>query len=163
MQNNLQQIVFMAKHGPAVIVGLLFIGSALVMFMHIQLTMIRARYKTSWGQPLAENGWDTPFAYLKIRTKHGWSPWPAFFYGLACSRGIVIFVYGVFRLSTEAKATSPQRGQTKVRAAGARNVLQRWRKLRGAASSIAASSFCPLSNGSVTRKRSARRACEYFS
>ncbi len=97
MQNSLQQVVYMAKHDPAVIVGFLLIGSASAMFMHIQFKMIRAGYKTSWGK-LPANGWDTPFAYLRVRSKHGWSPWPAYLLWPCMIVGIVIFALGVFRL-----------------------------------------------------------------
>ncbi len=66
--NSLQPIVYMAKHDPAVIAGLLLVAGASVLFIHIQLKMIRAGYKTSYsffGKPFSANGWDTPSQYLK--------------------------------------------------------------------------------------------------
>jgi hypothetical protein len=100
-ENDFKPIMYMAQHDPAVIAGLLLIGSAAVLFIHIQLKMIRAGYKTSYTffqKPLGANGWDTPGQYLKVRGKHGWSPWPAYLLGPCVVLGIAIFVLGLFRL-----------------------------------------------------------------
>src|SRR5580704_17911309 len=51
-----------------------------------------------------------------------------------------------------------QRGQRKVRAAGGRSVLQRWRRPRGAVSSMAARNCWARLNVTVSRNESARRA-----
>ena len=45
MQNEIQAVSYMAKHDPAVIAGLLLIGCSPVLFIHIQLKMIRAATK----------------------------------------------------------------------------------------------------------------------
>jgi hypothetical protein len=42
MQNEVQAISYMAKHGPAAIAALLPIGCSSVLFIHIELKMIRA-------------------------------------------------------------------------------------------------------------------------
>jgi hypothetical protein len=100
-ENNFQSIVYMAQHDPAVIAGLLLIGGAGVLFIHIQLKMIRAGYKTSYaffGKPLSMNGWDMPVQYLKLRAKHDWSPWPAYLLVPCVVLGIVVLVFGLFRL-----------------------------------------------------------------
>jgi hypothetical protein len=47
MQNEVQAISYMAKHDPAVIAGLLLIGCSSVPFVHMQLRMVRAGYRTS--------------------------------------------------------------------------------------------------------------------
>jgi hypothetical protein len=100
-ENSFQPIVYMAQHDPAVIAGLLLIGSAGLLFVHIQLKMLRAGYKTSYTffkKPMSANGWDTPVQYLKVRAKHDWSPWPVYLLGPFVVLGIVIFVFGLFRL-----------------------------------------------------------------
>jgi hypothetical protein len=100
-ENDLQMIAYMARHDPAVIAGLLLICSAGALFIHIQLKMIRAGYKTSYaffGKPLSPNGWDTPVQYLKVRAQHGWSPWPVYLLGPCVVLGIVIFILGLFWL-----------------------------------------------------------------
>ncbi len=99
--NSFQQIAYMAKHDPAVIVGLLLIGGAGVLFIHIQLKMIKAGYKTSYaffGKALSANGWDTPLRYLKVRGQHRWSPWPVYLLGPCLALGILLLVLGLFRL-----------------------------------------------------------------
>jgi hypothetical protein len=100
-ENGFQPIVYMARHDPAVIAGLLLIGGAGLLFIHIQLKMTRAGYKTSYGffgKPLSPNGWDTPVQYLKVRAQHGWSPWPVYLLGPCVVLGIAVFIFGLFRL-----------------------------------------------------------------
>jgi hypothetical protein len=101
MQNEIQAVSYVAKHDPAVVAGLVLIGSSSVLFIHIQLKMIRAGYRTSYlffGKPLSWNGWDTPAKYLKVRDKHDWSPWPVYLVGPCLLAGIALLVFGFSRL-----------------------------------------------------------------
>jgi hypothetical protein len=41
---------------------------------------------------------EIPVDYLRLRTKYGWSPWPAYLMWLVLLVGAVLFVIGVFRL-----------------------------------------------------------------
>lgn len=91
----------MVRHDPIVIAGLLLLGTAAILFVHVQLKMIRAGYKTSYiffGKPLSANGWDTPLQYLKVRAKHAWSPWPVYFLAPCAILGILALILGLFRL-----------------------------------------------------------------
>jgi hypothetical protein len=101
MQGAIQSLSYMGRHDPAVIAGFAFIGSASVLFFHIQLKMIRAGYKTSYsffGKPFSWNGWDTLPKYLRVRAKHNWSPWPVYLLGPSMLAGIVLLIFGLFRL-----------------------------------------------------------------
>ena len=101
MQNEIQAVSYLAKHDPAVVGGLLLIGTSSVLFIHIQLKMIRAGYKTSYsffGRPFSLNGWDTPAHYLKVHSKHDWSPWPVYLVFPSMLAGIGLLVFGLFRL-----------------------------------------------------------------
>jgi hypothetical protein len=98
--NDFRPIVYLFRHDPAVLVGLFLIGLAAILFIHIQLKMLRAGYKTSYTffkKPMSSNGWDTPGEYLKIRTRHGWSPWPVYLLGPCILLGILALVLGLFR------------------------------------------------------------------
>jgi hypothetical protein len=101
VQESVQTVVAAAKQYPTPISGLLFIGISAILFFHIQLMMTRAGYKTSYAffkNPWTTNGWDTPTEYLKIRAKHGWSPWPAYLVFPCMLAGIGLLVYGLFRV-----------------------------------------------------------------
>lgn len=101
MDENLKMFVYMAKQDPAVIAGFLLIGCSSVLFIHIQLKMMRAGYGTSYtffGKPFSRNGWDTPSHYLKVRMKHDWSPWPAYLVFPCVFTGIGLLVFGLYRL-----------------------------------------------------------------
>ena len=102
MQNELQAMSYLARHDPAAIGGLFLIGCSSALFIHIQLKMIRAGYKTSYTffglKPFRANGWDTPAQYLKIRSKHSWSPWPAYLLFPCTIIGIGLLVFGLFHL-----------------------------------------------------------------
>ena len=77
MQNEIDALSYMAKHDPAVIAGLLLVGSSSVLYIHVQLKMVRAGYKTSCDVlrgALSAKGLETPAKYLNVRAKEGWSP-----------------------------------------------------------------------------------------
>jgi hypothetical protein len=42
--------------------------------------------------------WGLPAKYLKVRSEHGWSPWPAYLLWPSLILGIVSLVVGLFRL-----------------------------------------------------------------
>jgi hypothetical protein len=92
VREMLSPIANMARHDPAVIVGLLFIAGAAVLYFHIQLKLVRAEY------PMRANPWETPRQYLKARAKHGWPSWPAYLLGPCVLFGIALLVFGLFRL-----------------------------------------------------------------
>lgn len=48
MQNEIQAISYMLKQDPAAVAGFLLIGSSGVLYIHVQLKMVRAGYKTSF-------------------------------------------------------------------------------------------------------------------
>jgi hypothetical protein len=101
MRENLEQVVHMARHDPAAIVGFLLIGVFGVLFIHIQRKMIRAGYKTSFTSTrilFVARGWDTPGQYLKVCERHGWSPWPAYLLAPCILLGIASLVFGLFHL-----------------------------------------------------------------
>jgi hypothetical protein len=41
---------------------------------------------------------EVPVDYLRLRTKYGWSPWPAYLLWPALVAGLVLFVIGVSKL-----------------------------------------------------------------
>lgn len=101
MNEPFQAIRYMFVHDPAVIVGFLFIGIASFLFMHIQLKMLRLGHKSYTFfrmSPTGKNGWDMPAEYLRIRNKHGWSPWPAYLLWPSLFGGVLALVVGLFRL-----------------------------------------------------------------
>lgn len=101
MQNEIQAVTYMAKHDPAVIAGLLLIGSSLVFYIHVQLKMVRAGYKTSFDVlrgPLSAKGLETSRQYLKVRSEERWSPWPIYLFLPCMLAGIGLLVFGLLRL-----------------------------------------------------------------
>lgn len=101
MQNEIQALSYMVKHDPAVVAGWLLIGSSSVFYIHVQLKMVRAGYKTSFDVlkgPLSAKGLETPTQYLKVHAKHGWSPWPVYLFLPFLLVGIGLLVFGLFRL-----------------------------------------------------------------
>lgn len=95
MQGNLQQISYMVTHDPIVIVGFLLVGAAGFLFIHVQLKMSRAGYKTYlWSA----KKWEAPTEYLRVRAKHGWSPWPVYLFGPCLLFGIAALIFGLIHL-----------------------------------------------------------------
>lgn len=101
MQNEIQALSYMVRHDPAVVAGLLLIGSSSVLYIHVQLKMVRAGYKTSFDVlrgPLSTKGLDTPKQYPKVRAKQGWSPLPIYLFLPCLLGGIGLLVFGLFHL-----------------------------------------------------------------
>jgi hypothetical protein len=101
MQNEIQALSYMVKHDPTVVAGWLLIGSSAVFYIHVQLKMVRAGYKTSLDVlrgPLSAKGLKTPAQYLKVRAKHGWSPWPIYLFLPCLLTGISLLVFRLFHL-----------------------------------------------------------------
>jgi hypothetical protein len=89
------------KHDPTVVAGFLFIGCSSVLYIHVQIKMVRAGYRTSFDVlrgPLSAKGMDTPTQYLKVRAKHDWSPWPVYLLFPCPLAGIGLLVFGLFHL-----------------------------------------------------------------
>jgi hypothetical protein len=101
MQDEIQALSYMMKHDPTVVAGWLLIGSSSVFYIHVHLKMVRAGYKTSFDVlrgPLSAKGLETPTQYLKVRAKHGWSPWPVYMFLPCLLAGIALLIFGMFRL-----------------------------------------------------------------
>lgn len=80
--------------------GFLLIAITSGLFVHIQLKMNRAGYKTSYsffGKLFSANGWDTPAKYLKVREQHGWSPWPVYLLFPFAILGVLLLFLGVIQ------------------------------------------------------------------
>ncbi len=88
----------MTRHDPAAVLGFAFLGASGVLFIHIQLKMREAGYRTYPGVH-GRNDYRLPFEYLRIRAKCGWSAWPAYLVWPCAVAGIILLVFDVFHLS----------------------------------------------------------------
>jgi len=97
MQAHWWEIIEMFRHDPAVVLGFFLIGSGAVLFVHIQFKMRAVGYDTF---PLISTpkDWGLPFEYLKIRGKHGWSPWPAYLVWPCYVAGTALLLFGLSHL-----------------------------------------------------------------
>jgi hypothetical protein len=102
MQNEIQALSYMAKHDPAAVVGWALIGCSSVLYIHVELKMVRAGYKSSLDVlrgPLSSKGAFHTFPrYLKVCGKQCWSPWPVYLFLPCMLAGIGLLVFGLFRL-----------------------------------------------------------------
>jgi len=74
-------------------------GISGVFLAHIQLRLVKVGNKVAYGKYLTRQNWAVPHQYLKIRTQHGWSPWPVYLLWPSAVIGIVCLVVGLFRLT----------------------------------------------------------------
>ena|SRR5689334_14001393 len=99
VQDDFPRAVPVSWHYPAVIVGLLLIGSYCVLLFYVQFRVMRAGYVTwfvssvwKWFAPVAA------FKYLSVRKNHGWSPWPVYLLWLSLAGGVILLAFGLIRL-----------------------------------------------------------------
>lgn len=102
MQNEIQSLSYMVKHDPAVIAGWVLVGCSLVLYIHVELKMVKGRYKASVDVlrgPLGSKGALPTFTqYIKVCDKQGWSRWPVYLFLPSLLVGIGFLVFGLFRL-----------------------------------------------------------------
>jgi hypothetical protein len=98
MDETYHAIDYLLRHDPYVIGGLLLIGFASVLFVHIELKLVRADYNFNWVKSLTRSNWGIPGEYLRVRNKHGWSAWPVYLLWPSLFVGVAAFVFGLFRL-----------------------------------------------------------------
>ncbi len=87
-------IAYVVRHDPLPVLGFALIGVGSVMWWHLQLVMTRAGYKTRMFQQFP-NDIGLPVQYLKVRSGHGWSPWPAYLIWPCLVLGILFLVGGL--------------------------------------------------------------------
>src|SRR5579863_10164068 len=84
MRNEIQPLSYMVKHDPAAFAGWVLIGSSSVLYIHVELKMVKAGYKTSFAVlrgPLSSQGAIPAFTrYLRVCGEHCWSPWPVYLF-----------------------------------------------------------------------------------
>jgi hypothetical protein len=90
--------VFYSWQDPVAVLGFVLIGAFAVLFIHIQFKMRGIGYKT---YPVFSRGLydlSLPAEYLKVRAKHGWSPWPLYLMWPCLIVGLAALVFGLSRL-----------------------------------------------------------------
>ena len=98
MKETLKMVSYMLLKDPLVIVGLIFLGVAGVLLAHIQLKMVKLGYEFPYLKYLTKRNWEVPQEYLKMRTQHGWSPWPAYLIWPTAVIGVICLLVGLFQL-----------------------------------------------------------------
>jgi hypothetical protein len=76
-------------------IGFLLIGMIFIPHNVILRRMRAIGYKTQrfdWTMP---GKFSLPAEYLKIRTQHGWSPWPVYLMGLMLVAGVAFILLGL--------------------------------------------------------------------
>ena len=93
MRDNLRMLAYMAKHDPAVIIGLALIATAAFLLFRIQMQLVRAGHRF-----MLLRGLDASLEYVKLRKQYGWSLGPFYGFWLFLALGVGSLVFGVFHL-----------------------------------------------------------------
>jgi len=92
----------MATHDPAVIAGWILIGSSSVLYIHVELKMVKAGHKTPFevlSGPLSSKGAIRTFTrYLRVCIERCWPPWPVYLFLQCLVAGTGLLVFGLLRL-----------------------------------------------------------------
>jgi hypothetical protein len=94
------QVVLMIRHDPMVVIGFILIGASAVLVFRLHRRLLEVGHDTSHQFLRIPNTavWTVPYTYLKARSKHGWSAWPAYLLWLCVVSGIILLIAGLFRL-----------------------------------------------------------------
>jgi MFS superfamily sulfate permease-like transporter len=82
------------------VIGFALIGASATLVFHLHRKLLEIGEDTSRLFFRIPNTavWTVPRAYLKARSKHGWSAWPACALWLSFVLGIILLIAGLFRL-----------------------------------------------------------------
>jgi len=97
MKETPNAIAYMLQHDPWAVAGFVLLGAFGVLFTHVQFKMREIGYKTYpfFSRPA---DWGLPARYLKVRSEHNWSAWPAYLVWSCLVLGVFLLVLGLFRL-----------------------------------------------------------------
>lgn len=97
MTETFRAFVDMTRQNPMVVLGFALLGTFLVLFIHVWLKMWSVGYKPypMFSHP---SDWGLPAKYLKIRSQHGWSPWPVYLLWPCLFLGIGSLILALFLL-----------------------------------------------------------------
>ena len=96
----MNQVVLMIRRDPIVVMGFILIGASAVLAFRLHRKLLEVGQDTSYlflSIPSTAI-WTVPRAYLKARSRHGWSAWPAYLMWLGVISGVTLLVAGLFRL-----------------------------------------------------------------
>jgi hypothetical protein len=89
-------IVYMVRHDPMVVLGIVLIGVAGALWFHLLLQLERVGLG-SYAIFKFGGNWGIPAEYLKVRKKFGWPVLPVYFLWSCWVAGVVCLVVGLFR------------------------------------------------------------------
>jgi hypothetical protein len=93
------QIAYLLQNDPALVGGLLLVGTSQLFALVIHFKMNSIGDKSySLFKPINDALWELPLAYMRVRSQHRWSPWPVYLMASCLACGIALFVVGLFRL-----------------------------------------------------------------
>ncbi len=99
----MRMITEMLRHDPALVLGFLLVGVSAVLYNHMQMNMVREGYKPSYSffipAVISPKAWTSLTEYLRVRSKHGWSPWPAYLIWPSFFVGVALLLFGMFHLA----------------------------------------------------------------
>jgi hypothetical protein len=99
MDENFIMIWYMLHKYSLEVSGFMLFGVSGMLLAHIQLKMLKLGHKFPYAKYLTKSNWDIRGEYLRIRSQHGWSPWPAYLIWPAAATGVLFLLLGYFSRS----------------------------------------------------------------
>jgi hypothetical protein len=94
MRENANTVLYIVRHNPLLLLGLGLVAVFLLLLAYIKFKLKDSEYGTA---PLFfhPRDWELPTDYLKVQSKHGWSPWPAYLIWPCLAAGVVSLLVGL--------------------------------------------------------------------
>lgn len=86
-------MAYVLRNDPLPVLGFVLIGAASVFFFHIQSVMAKAGHKVHFFSAFQDIG--LPGEYLKLRSREGWSAWPAYLVSPCSIAGALLLFVGL--------------------------------------------------------------------
>jgi hypothetical protein len=94
MQQDIHLISFAVRHCPLFVLGFVLIGAGAAFDFHVKHTLQKAGFPVNFF--VRDYRLASMRQYLKSRSGHGWSPWPAYLILPALITGLISLIAGLF-------------------------------------------------------------------
>ena len=94
MRENANIVLYIVRHNSLLLLGLGLVAVFLLLLAYIKFKLKDSGYGTASLFFHPRDG-ELPADYLKVQSKHGWSPWPVYLIWPCLAAGVVSLLVGL--------------------------------------------------------------------
>ncbi len=96
MRENANTVFYIVRNNLFFLLGLGLVAVFLLLLAYIKFKLKDSGYGTA-SLFFHPRDWELPANYLRVQSKHGWSPWPVYLIWPCLVAGVVSLLVGLWR------------------------------------------------------------------